>query len=173
MQDQLIRQVVCGKYHTFILKESGELFAFGNNKYGQLGLGDNKNRNVPTLLIHDDSIQQIICGNYNSFILKKSKELFVFGYGNDGQLGLNSSLDGQNNTRYTHIPTLLGLFENIVSINGTLIEKIKWCPGIYSTLSKTKKIEIKNFMLVCYYYKKIHEINMVKYMRHMIVSMLF
>ena len=25
----------------FILKESGELFAFGNNEYGQLGLDEN------------------------------------------------------------------------------------------------------------------------------------
>ena len=50
MTDKQIRQVVCGWDHSFILKESGELFAFGRNNYGQLGLGDNNHRNKPTLI---------------------------------------------------------------------------------------------------------------------------
>ena len=53
VKDNTIRQIVCGGWHSFILKESGELFAFGRNRQGQLGLGDNKNRNIPTLLMID------------------------------------------------------------------------------------------------------------------------
>ena len=41
MTDKQIRQIVCGGHHSFILMESGELFAFGYNDNGQLGLGDN------------------------------------------------------------------------------------------------------------------------------------
>ena len=58
MTDKQIRQIVCGGAHTFILKESGELFAFGYNYYGQLGLGNN-NRNTPTLLMTDKQIRQL------------------------------------------------------------------------------------------------------------------
>ena len=115
MKDNTIRQIICGSNHSFILKESGELFAFGNNTVGQLGLGDNNNRNAPTLL---------------------------------------------------------GMFENIVSINGIIVQ-IKWNPDIYATLTKTKKREIKDFLLICHYYKQIYKINVVKYMRHMIISLLF
>ena len=102
-------------HHTFILKETGELFAFGYNNYGQLGLGDYVNRNKPTLLMTDN---------------------------------------------------------NILSINEHKI-KIKWDPQKYIYLSKQKKKEIKTFLLVCHYYKKIYNINVVKYMKHYIISLLF
>ena len=35
----------------------GELLAFGYNQSGQLGLGDNENRNKPILSMQDSSIQ--------------------------------------------------------------------------------------------------------------------
>ncbi len=101
--------------HTFILKKSGELLAFGRNDYAQLGLGDRISRNVPTLLMMDN---------------------------------------------------------NIVSINGVNTERIKWHPKIYFTLSDSMKKIIKNFLLVCHHYKKKYNINMVKNMRHFIISLL-
>ena len=165
MQDNTIRQIVCGAYHSFILKESGKLFAFGYNYHGQLGLGDMRNRNISTLLTKDKKIRQVICGGYCSFILKESNQLFIFGSNAYGQLGL-----ADNNNRNT--PTLLGTFDNIISINGVILH-IKWNPDIYATLSKIKKREIKDFLLVCHYYKQIYKINVVKYMRHMIISLLF
>ena len=107
--------IFCGVDHTFILKHSGELFAFGDNSYGQLGSGDYVDRNKPTLLMIDN---------------------------------------------------------NIKSINKHKV-KIIWNPQKYIYLSEQKKKEIKTFLLVCYYYKKIHNINMVKYMKHNIISLSF
>ena len=123
--------------HNFIY-DGSELLGFGDNQDGQLGLGDNKNINLPTLVMTDTTIRQIVCGYRHTFIFKKSGELFAFVYNDDGQLGL-----GDNNNRNT--PTLLGTFDNIVSINGVILQ-IKWNPDIYVTLSKTKKREIKNFL---------------------------
>ena len=150
--------------HNFIYN-GNELLGFGDNEYGQLGLGDNNNRNLPTLLMKDNTIRQIVCGGYHSFILKESGELFAFGNNTHGQLGL-----GDNKKR--KIPTLLGTFDNTVSINGVILQ-IKWNPDIYVTLTKTKKREIKDFLSVCHYYKLVYKINVVKYMRHMIISLLF
>ena len=92
--------------------------------------------------------------------------MFAFGCNNDGQLGL-----GDNVNR--NVPTLLMVDNNIVSINGVKTEKAKWDPKKYYTLSDSKKEIIKNFLLVCHYYKKKYNINMVKYMRHFIISLLF
>lgn len=35
----VVEQLACGYYHSVALSESGEVFAFGRNDYGQLGLG--------------------------------------------------------------------------------------------------------------------------------------
>ena len=91
MTDKTIRKIICGSYHTLIFKESGELFAFGRNYHGQLGLGDNVNRNVPTLMMTDKTIRKIVCSGYHTFIFKESGELFAFGYNYYGQLGLGDN----------------------------------------------------------------------------------
>ena len=41
------------------------MFVFGYNKYGQLGLEDNRNKNIPTLLMRDETIRQIAYGKFH------------------------------------------------------------------------------------------------------------
>ena len=43
-----IKEIYCGGYYTFILKNDGTLWGCGQNNFGQLGLGDTTNRNVFT-----------------------------------------------------------------------------------------------------------------------------
>ena len=171
-KNESIRQITCGKDHTLILKKQGELFGFGSNFHGQLnlngqsGLDDDMYKYATSYMIKDHGIRQIICAGHYSFMLKQSGELFGFGRNSEGQLGLG-------NYKNTNIPKPLMIIENIISINGIIVEKIKWDPNIYSILSQIKRTEIKNFLLVCHCYKQIHGICMVKYMRHMIISLLF
>ena len=42
MKDKNIKQIFCFQNHSLILKKNGEVYAMGNNEYGQLGLGDKK-----------------------------------------------------------------------------------------------------------------------------------
>ena len=39
MNDESIKNIICGNQHTIIYKDSGDILIFGDNKYGQLGLG--------------------------------------------------------------------------------------------------------------------------------------
>ena len=80
-------QTSIGGYHTIIYTKNGEVYVFGYNNYGQLGLGNIKNQNMPQLLMTDKEIRQIACGQEHSIILKKNGELFVFGSNKYGQLG--------------------------------------------------------------------------------------
>ena len=63
--------------------------------------------------------------------------------------------------------------DNIISINGKSIKKIKWNSDKYHYLSKQKKLEIKTFLLVCNYYKNNYKIRVVKNMRDSIIDFLF
>ena len=53
IKDELIQQIMCGPFHSFKIKESGELLAFGYNLYGQLGLGNYENKNIPTKNVNE------------------------------------------------------------------------------------------------------------------------
>jgi alpha-tubulin suppressor-like RCC1 family protein len=62
-----------------IYLNNGSLYAFGRNNYGQSGLGDYKDRNIPTLLMQNKNIKNVYCRDYNTFIHENSF----------GQLGLS------------------------------------------------------------------------------------
>jgi alpha-tubulin suppressor-like RCC1 family protein len=73
---------------------AGRVFAFGDNKYGQLGLGDYQNRLDPTS-ISNIKAQQVAAGDYHSLILDTTGgRVFAFGDNEYGQLGLGH-IDGR------------------------------------------------------------------------------
>ena len=111
MNDKNIKMIYCGGYHSVIYKNNGDLLVFGNNKYGQLGLRDNKNRCIPKLLMNEKNIKMIHCGEFYSMIYKNNGDLLVFGSNESGQLGL-----GDCENRY--IPTLLMSDREIKMISG-------------------------------------------------------
>ena len=106
MKDNEIKTITCGYDHSILYKYNGDVFVFGNNSYGQLGLGDDIDRYKPTLLVNNKEIKTISCGGYYSIIYENTGNLFVFGCNNDGQLGL-----GDNICRL--VPTLLMHNNNI------------------------------------------------------------
>ena len=77
--------------HTFAICENKKIYCWGRNYDGQLGLGDNKNRNEPVeFKIEENSspIKQIICGAYHTFAICENNKIYCWGNNNFGQLGL-------------------------------------------------------------------------------------
>ncbi|GFQ04806.1 ultraviolet-b receptor uvr8 [Phtheirospermum japonicum] len=60
----------CGARHNAILTEDGEIFCWGWNKYGQLGLGDTVDRNTPEQIpLKDHAPKNIACGWWHTLLL--------------------------------------------------------------------------------------------------------
>jgi regulator of chromosome condensation len=65
----------CGGYHTVLVHESNELFSFGLNNYGQLGLGDLLEHQIPDLVEGIDKsvgIKEIGGGEHFTTILRSN-----------------------------------------------------------------------------------------------------
>ncbi|XP_036192777.1 probable E3 ubiquitin-protein ligase HERC4 isoform X7 [Myotis myotis] len=103
LSDIQIVQVACGYYHSLALSKASEVFSWGQNKYGQLGLGtDCKKQASPQLIKSLTGIpfMQVAAGGAHSFVLTLSGAIFGWGRNKFGQLGLNDE-----NDRY--VPNLL------------------------------------------------------------------
>ncbi|NXV24606.1 RCC2 protein, partial [Cepphus grylle] len=83
----------CGRNHTLALTESGSVFAFGENKMGQLGLG-NQTDAVPSpaqIMYNGQPITKLACGAEFSMIMDCKGNLYSFGCPEYGQLDLISA----------------------------------------------------------------------------------
>ena len=100
-------QIYAGGTSTFLLTESSQVYVYGANDNGQLGLGDFNNRNTFTLLPlpENEYVKTIAGGFFHTFILMESGNVYASGSNKYGQLGLG---DIENR----HQLTMLSLPEN-------------------------------------------------------------
>lgn len=87
--------IYSGTNHFFALSKEGDVFAWGLNNYGQLGLGDLKNRLNPELVpsLSGIGVVELAAGTHHSLALTKDGKVYSFGRGDYGQLGLGSTVE--------------------------------------------------------------------------------
>uniref|UniRef100_A0A8D0GNX2 Regulator of chromosome condensation 2 n=1 Tax=Sphenodon punctatus TaxID=8508 RepID=A0A8D0GNX2_SPHPU len=122
LSSEVIVLAACGRNHTLALTENGSLFAFGENKMGQLGLG-NQTDAVPSpaqIMYNGQPITKMACGAEFSMIMDCKGNLYSFGCPEYGQLGHNS--DGKFIARAQRIEYDCELVPRRVAI---FIEKTK------------------------------------------------
>ena len=96
-----IVEIASGDSHNLVLASNGDVYAWGNNSYGQLGTGDVKNSDNPALVGapfggiqegHDTTVpaESIKAGQYNSYLLTRNGELYSFGRNTNNSLGTNT-----------------------------------------------------------------------------------
>ncbi|GAB5593939.1 hypothetical protein Unana1_08839 [Umbelopsis nana] len=93
--DRRIIDAATGRNHTLLLCDSGEVFAAGDNKLGQLGLTDLSDQltfKLVTSLV-SKKIVQVACGAEFSLVLTDKGQVYAFGSQEYGQLG--NGTDGQ------------------------------------------------------------------------------
>ncbi|NXC88199.1 HERC5 ligase, partial [Cercotrichas coryphoeus] len=88
-----LAQIAAGGAHSTTVSLSGAVYSWGKNSFGQLGLGDTRDRDCPTYvgaLEHWKTVF-ISCGADHTAVLSKEGLVCTFGAGGSGQLGHNST----------------------------------------------------------------------------------
>ncbi|CAG9467513.1 unnamed protein product [Pedinophyceae sp. YPF-701] len=85
-----ISAVTCGEWHTLALAATGQLWAWGANESGQLGLGhfEEMRDAVPVEAMWGLAITAVAAGEAHSCALTSGGSVFTWGRNNAGQLGL-------------------------------------------------------------------------------------
>jgi alpha-tubulin suppressor-like RCC1 family protein len=103
-----IKMISCGAFHSLIIDCDNNLWSFGYNGCGQLGLNDMIDRLVPTL-IPLFTAKRIFAGHSHSIIQGFNDNIWSFGQNRYGQLGLGDTIN-------RNIPTLISLNDKNVQI---------------------------------------------------------
>jgi alpha-tubulin suppressor-like RCC1 family protein len=89
-----VAAVAAGLGFSMALRSDGLVFTWGQNVAGQLGLGDDTPRAVPTQVPGLASIRAIAAGGGQAFAIRRDGVVFAWGNNRDGQLGLGSAASG-------------------------------------------------------------------------------
>lgn len=113
--EQKVRDFAIGQYHMMVLTSTRDVFAFGQNRFGQLGLGqdgidDPTDKLVPTLVkpISKRGGASLYSGDTHAAMITDNGEVFIWGQSQGGRLGLQDVED-----EAVHQPQLLDTMAGI------------------------------------------------------------
>jgi len=107
-----------GFFFNLATTTSGTLYSWGNNDYGQLGLGNRTSRSSPVQVGSLATWSKIATGRMHGLAIKTDGTLWSWGHNSAGQLGLG-------NTTYYSSPKQVGALTIWLKVSG----------GNYSTLA--------------------------------------
>ncbi|MFH1227772.1 MAG: hypothetical protein V1701_07705 [Planctomycetota bacterium] len=111
------KSVACGELHTVAIKTDGSLWAWGDNKDGQLGLGDTITRGLPNRVGKDIDWVFVACGGNHTVAIKKDGTLWFWGWSFSAQSSIPKKLGNDNNWKFADCG---GAFSVALKTDGSL-----------------------------------------------------
>uniref|UniRef100_A0A8C7DMJ9 non-specific serine/threonine protein kinase n=1 Tax=Oncorhynchus kisutch TaxID=8019 RepID=A0A8C7DMJ9_ONCKI len=107
LQGKAIRQVACGADFTACVTDEDQMYMFGSDYYGCIGVENEQGMEVlePVLLdfFEERPVRQVSCGDNHVVVLTHSGDLYSWGCGEHGRLGLDCE-DDFNSPMQVEIP---------------------------------------------------------------------
>ena len=85
-----VTKIACGNDHLLVLNDQGEVYAWGNNTFGQVGSGNQDEYIYETILLEiPDKIRDIYSWEQSSFAITYDGQVYSWGKNHYDNLGLN------------------------------------------------------------------------------------
>ncbi|KMQ89163.1 rcc1 and btb domain-containing protein 1, partial [Lasius niger] len=92
LSKKCIVDVACGRDHSLALTSDGKVYAWGENKYGQIGKGAGTGDSQPRQVKHElegKKIVHIACGSMFNMVVTDKGKLYGWGYNDCGQISVD------------------------------------------------------------------------------------
>ncbi|MCL2793310.1 MAG: hypothetical protein FWD87_09485 [Spirochaetaceae bacterium] len=103
--------VSAGAFHTVAVTTNGQLWAWGNNQFGQLGNGTTTNHDVPVRIGTATNWASVSAGERHTVAVTTTGQLWAWGRNWDGATGLDTTSGN------TLTPTRVGIATNWASVS--------------------------------------------------------
>ena len=99
-----VTQVVAGEYSAYALTSTGQVYAWGANQDGQLGIGSTVPQGSPALVSLGNAVvpTELAAGYSDAYALTSTGQVYAWGANQDGQLGTGTRAPSAS-------PVLVGL----------------------------------------------------------------
>uniref|UniRef100_A0A672ZPH7 RCC1 and BTB domain-containing protein 2-like n=2 Tax=Sphaeramia orbicularis TaxID=375764 RepID=A0A672ZPH7_9TELE len=89
LQNKVVVNIACGQLCSMAVLDNGEIYGWGYNCNGQLGLGNNGNQQTPCRIaaLQGVNIVQVACGYAHTLALTDEGLVYAWGANSYGQLG--------------------------------------------------------------------------------------
>ena len=86
-----VKMIACGSSHSVVITNEGQIYAWGSNSFGQLGIGNCTHETSPKVVKLDQTLKLsakgVACGAYHTMMLMTNGEVMTCGRNEFGQLG--------------------------------------------------------------------------------------
>ncbi|XP_043846493.1 RCC1 and BTB domain-containing protein 2 isoform X1 [Dromiciops gliroides] len=126
LQNKIVTTIACGQMCSMAVVDSGEVYVWGYNGNGQLGLGSSGNQPTPCRIaaLQGIRVHKIVCGYAHTLVLTDEGHLYAWGANSYGQLGTGN----KSNQSY---PTP-------VSVEKDRVIEIAACHSAHTSAAKTQ-----------------------------------
>ncbi|CAM6001532.1 unnamed protein product, partial [Sphagnum balticum] len=91
--NEKVAMISCGSFHSMALTECGHVYSWGENEFGQLGIGNTFSQPILNQYLNNEFVVDISCGVHHSLVLTNCGEVFAWGGNYYGQIGNGCNSD--------------------------------------------------------------------------------